>query len=175
MNWEEHKSKLIKETENAFNEAVDALEDGDKICSIFYYISMQDSVTFVFDSVSSKRNHFNYARNKAYEKWQLEDSSWDVQSRFKITEHYEEFSSLGLDFAEEGSYYYQDSEREKSFDTDSDEYKEYRQQDIKAAIEAQLALEESSIMKSDKVTEIVDLSFSLGQGDLCSNGFIIKK
>lgn len=166
MSWIEHKEAIKSEVEKAFDSAVNALEDGDKICSIFFYISLQDSITIVFDSLISKKKYFDKLREKYNENW--EGSIYDLESSFIVKEYYENLAGLGMSFSENSLYSYSGNTRDKSNNS------EYLKNDIRAILKAQLELQDSRIMKSKKIAEIVDLSYCLGQCELCSNGIIFK-
>ena len=168
MDWEKHRKELLEETEKTILEAIDELEDGDKICSVFYYISQQDTVTIVIDSLHSKDNHEYWTRKRKLENFDYEQ----VTKHFNLHNYYDEFSSLGLDLAFEGGYVYQ---TDKIWDTSSGEYKEYKSNEVKSCLQAQANLVNSEVLKNGKIADCIDLSFSLGQGLVLSNGSILKE
>jgi len=173
MNWDDYKARLVKATEDSIEETANQLDENDKICSIHYWISLQDVITIIIGTFKTKKEFLDEQRKSAFKGFTPEVSVSRFEEKMKIINFYDQLCSLSFDSSFETGF---SSNTEESAEllNDTVAYNEFLVKEVKGAIEAQLSLQNSEIIKHEKVSDHLELTYSMAQGEPVLNAIVTK-
>jgi len=171
MDWQDYYDRLLKVTEDLIEETIPKLDENDKICSIHHWMSLQNNNTIILSTQKTKKEYLDKERKRTLDKFTPQDSIWGVEKKLHLMNYYMELCGLDLLSAFDTQFQCETLKARNMLEGDSNEF---NLKEVQTVIEVQLSLKDNDLIKSDKVSDHLELIFSMDQGDPILNSIITK-